>query len=303
MAKSGSGTGDPGLIPMLLAVTVMAVWGTNFVVIAFGLQTLPPLFFAGLRFAIAFFPLALFLPKPDVPLWNLASFGLLIGVGQFGILFIAMRADISPGLASLVVQTQVFFTIGFAVLMAGEKVRMMQWAAMALAVAGLAIIAVNANGSATPFGLALVLVAALAWAAGNMLVRSAGKVPMLRYMVWSSLFPAPVLFALSLMLEGWPAIAQGVGAAVPATWLAVLWQSVGNTIFGYGAWGYLLGRYSAASVAPFALLVPIFGLGASALLYDEALPLWKLAGAGLIIAALAIGLVRMPRARRAGQPA
>ncbi len=303
MAKSGSGTGDPGLIPMLLAVTVMAVWGTNFVVIAFGLQTLPPLFFAGLRFAIAFFPLALFLPKPDVPLWNLASFGLLIGVGQFGILFIAMRADISPGLASLVVQTQVFFTIGFAVLMAGEKVRMMQWAAMALAVAGLAIIAVNANGSATPFGLALVLVAALAWAAGNMLVRSAGKVPMLRYMVWSSLFPAPVLFALSLMLEGWPAIAQGVGAAVPATWLAVLWQSVGNTIFGYGAWGYLLGRYSAASVAPFALLVPIFGLGASALLYDEALPLWKLAGAGLIITALAIGLVRMPRARRAGQPA
>lgn len=303
MTNNGRGAGDPGLIPMLLAVTVMAVWGTNFVVIAFGLQTLPPLLFAALRFAIAFFPLALFLPKPEVPLWNLASFGLLIGVGQFGILFIAMRADISPGLASLVVQTQVFFTIGFAVLVAGEKVRMMQWAAMALAVAGLAIIAVNTNGSATPLGLALVLAAALAWAAGNMLVRSAGKVPMLRYMVWSSLFPAPVLFALSLMLEGWPAIVQGVEASVPATWLAVLWQSVGNTIFGYSAWGYLLGRYSAASVAPFALLVPIFGLGASALFYGEALPVWKLAGAGLIIVALAIGLVRMPRARRAGEPA
>ena len=96
---------------LLLALLVMAVWGSNFVVIRIGLDHLPPLLFAALRFSAAFLPAALFLRPPSAPWRNLAAYGVLIGAGQFGMLFLAMSGHITPGLASLVVQTQVFFTI------------------------------------------------------------------------------------------------------------------------------------------------------------------------------------------------
>lgn len=299
-----SDTAAPGLSPLhlLLALGVMAVWGSNFVVIKFALNSLPPLLFAALRFSVAAFPLILFLPRPKVGLGNLCAFGLFIGVGQFGLLFLAMRSDITPGLASLIVQTQVFFTIFLSVLFTGERVRLAQIIAVAIAASGLLLICLSAGGSATPLGVSLVLIAAFSWASGNMIVRRAGAVPMLPYMVWSSVFPVPVLFALSFWFEGWPAIASGFTNAGPAVWAAIVWQAVGNTMFGYGVWGYLMARNPAATVAPLALLVPVFGLATAAIALNEPLPLWKLTGAFLIIIGLAIGLIRRPRRKLAAMP-
>lgn len=276
---------------LLLALAVMAVWGTNFVVIKLALAHLPPLTLATLRFAFAFFPLALVLKRPQVPWRNLATYGVLIGAGQFGLLFTAMRSDITPGLASLVVQVQVFFTIGLAMRLTGERLARWQLAALGLAVAGLAVIAVHTDATATPLGLGLVVLAALCWALGNMTSRAAGPVNMLAYVVWSSLFAVPPLLGLAVLTEGWPAILAGVEAADAKTWAAVLWQSVGNTMFGYGAWGWLLHRHPAASVAPLALLVPVFGMGASALLLREALPPWKVLAFMLVMAGLALGVM------------
>lgn len=283
---------------LLLALTVMAVWGTNFVVIKLALAHLPPLTLACLRFAFAFLPLALFVRRPAVPWRNLATYGVLIGAGQFGLLFTAMRSDITPGLASLVVQVQVFFTIGLSMRLTGERVAPFQLGALALAVSGLAVIAFHTDGSATPLGLALVVGAALCWALGNMTSRAAGSVNMLAYVVWSSVFAVPPLLALALLTEGWPRIAGGVAHADAKTWAAVLWQSVGNTMFGYGAWGWLLSRHPAASVAPLALLVPVFGLGSSALLMGETLPVWKLTAFTLVMAGLALGILWPQLARR-----
>ena len=276
---------------VLLALLVVAIWGTNFVVIKAALATLPPLLFAALRFTLAFVPAALFVARPNVPWRTLAAYGVLIGAGQFGLMFIAMRADITPGLASLVIQTQVFFTIGLAMLFNRERLKRVQLIALALAAVGLAVIAWHTDAATTPFGLALVLAAALCWAAGNTVAQRAGKVPILGFMVWSSLFAVPPLLALSLLLEGPAAIAQGLTLASWGTWGAVLWQSVGNTLFGYGAWAWLMARYPAATVSPMALLVPVFGMGASALLLAEALPAWKLGAAALVIGGLALNLL------------
>jgi O-acetylserine/cysteine efflux transporter len=281
---------------LLLALAVVAVWGTNFVVIKAALGTLPPLLLATLRFALAFLPAALFVSRPNLPWRTLAAYGVLIGAGQFGLLFVAMRNDITPGLASLVIQTQVFFTIGFAIALGRERLKAAQGVALLLAASGLALIAWRTDASTTPLGLGLILVAALSWAAGNTVAQSAGKVPILGFMVWSSLFAVPPLLALSLWLEGPAAIVQGVSAAGAGTWAAVLWQSVGNTLFGYGAWAWLLARHPAATVSPMALLVPVFGMGASALLLGEALPGWKLLAAALVIGALALNLL-WPRLR------
>ncbi len=274
----------------LLALAVVAVWGTNFVVIKVALAHLPPLTFATLRFTFALLPAAFFIKRPDVPWRNLAAYGVLIGLGQFGMLYLAMQHDISPGLASLVVQIQVFFTIGLSMWLTGERVKRFQIAALLLATSGLAVILWHTDGTTTPLGLGLVLIAAASWACGNMVQRATPGVNSLAYVVWASLFSVPPLLILSLTFEGAPAILAGVRNADLGTWAAVLWQSVGNTLFGYAAWGWLLARYPAATVSPLAFFVPVFGMAGSALLLGEPMPDWKLAAAGLVLGGLALNM-------------
>lgn len=275
----------------LLALAVVAVWGTNFVVIKLALGHMPPLLFATLRFTLAVLPAIFFLPRPSVGWGNLAAYGLLIGVGQFGLLFVAMNGHISPGLASLVIQVQVFFTIGLAMHLSGERLQRMQWLALALATGGIATIVLHTDGSTTLLGLGLILLAAISWASGNIVSRRAGQVNMVAYVVWSSLFAVPPLLVLTVTMEGWDAVSNGLRQADAGTWAAVAWQAWGNSLFGYAAWGWLLGRYPAATVTPMALLVPVFGMGGSALLLGEALPAWKLAAAALVLGGLALNLL------------
>ncbi|MBI3524370.1 MAG: EamA family transporter [Betaproteobacteria bacterium] len=289
----------PAALPLrhfLLALAVVAVWGSNFVVIKVALGHLPPLLFATLRFSLALVPAIFFLPRPTVSWGNLALYGILIGVGQFGLLYIAMNGHVSPGIASLVIQVQVFFTIGLSMRLAGERVHIFQWLALLLATSGIAVIVLHTDGTTTIPGLALVLVAALSWAGGNITAKQGMPANMLSYVVWSSAFAVPPLFALSLTLEGWDAILAGVRHADAATWAAVAWQAWGNTLFGYAAWGWLLARHPAATITPMALLVPVFGMSAAALWLAETLPAWKLAAAALVMGGLAVNLL-WPRLR------
>ena len=172
----------------LLALAVMVVWGTNFVVIKLALAQMPPLLFATLRFVVVLLPMVFFLPRPELPWRNLAAYGLLIGVGQFGLMFVALNGHISPGLASLVVQTQVFFTIGFAMFFAKERLRLYQAVAVAVALTGLGIIALHTDATTTFLGLALVVFSGFSWGVANTVSRRAGSINMLSYVVWASAF-------------------------------------------------------------------------------------------------------------------
>ena len=281
---------------LLLALAVVFVWGTNFVVIRWGLDGLPPFLFATLRFAFSALPWLLFIPRPTAPWHKIAAFGVLLGVGQFGLLFLAMRSSISPGLASLVVQLQVFFTIGLSLWLMGERVRGFQIAGLLLALAGLGVIAANLDASVTLLGMGLVLSAAFFWSLANLVVKSLGPVNMLHFMVWSSLFAVPPLFALSWLIEGPALMRSAVEQAGALVWASVLWQAVGNTLFGYGVWNWLLARHPAATVTPLALLIPVFGMGASAVSLGETLPGWKLGAAALVLLGLAV-IVLWPRWR------
>ncbi|MBW7945567.1 MAG: EamA family transporter [Sphingomonadaceae bacterium] len=294
MSAAESPSAASGRVPplhLLLALAVVAVWGTNFVVIRVALDDLPPLLFAALRFTFAFLPAALFIRRPAVRWQALAAYGVLIGFGQFGLLYIAMRSDISPGLASLVVQSQVFFTIGLAMYFARERLRPFQIAALLLATAGIGVILAHTDGSTTPLGLGLVLVAAMSWAIGNHVARTSGVSDMLGFVVWSSLFSVPPLVIGSLLSEGPASIGAALTRADTATWAAVLWQSVGTTLFGYAAWGWLLARHPAATITPSALLVPVFGMASSAILLNEGLPGWKLLAATLVMGGLAVNIL------------
>jgi len=280
------------------------VWGSNFVVIEVALRHLPPLALAALRFTLAFLPAALFLKRPKVPWRDLAAYGVLIGAGQFGLLYIAMNGRISPGLASLVVQIQIPFTIAMAMRLSGERIAPFQLCALAVALVGIGVIAAHVGGDNTPLGLVLVILAAACWAGGNIVARRSSVANMLAYVVWASLFSAPPLIVLSLIFEGWPTIAAGIASANATTWAAVAWQSVGNTLFGYAAWGWLLARHPAATVTPVALLVPVFGIAASAWFLGEPLPAWKLVAGALVLGGLALNLAwPLIAAWRAARPA
>jgi len=276
---------------LLLALAIVAVWGTNFVVIKLSLDAFPPFLFAALRYTFAFLPLAFFIPRPKVSWGNMCAYGVAIGVGQFGILFFAIDGKISPGLASLVIQTQVFFTIGFAMFFAKERLRLYQAVAVSIAMTGLGTIALHTDAGTTFLGLALVVFAGLSWGIGNTVSRRAGTINMLSYVVWASAFSLPPLFLISWIFEGgWENISISLSSAPMGAWIGVFWQSWGNTLFGYAAWAWLLSKHPAAVVAPAPLLVPIFGMGASAYFLSEPLPLWKILAAGLVIAGLVVNL-------------
>jgi O-acetylserine/cysteine efflux transporter len=282
------------LTELLLALAVVFIWGTNFVVIKIGLGEFPPLLFAALRFALAALPWIFFIRRPAVPWRYLAAFGVLLGVGQFGLLFIAMRADISPGLASLVIQVQVFFTVGLSLWLFREPVHARNLAGLALALAGLGVIGAHVDATTTVLGLVLVVGAAMSWSGANLVVKAAsrahGGFSVLGFMTWSCLFAVPPLAALALAFEGVAPVTAALRDASLGGWAAVLWQSLGNTLFGYGIWNWLLTRHSAAVFTPTALLVPVFGLGAASLVLHEPLHPWKLLAAGLIVAGLAVNM-------------
>ncbi len=279
---------------------MVAVWGTNFVVIKVALDALPPLTFATLRYIFALLPAALFIRRPQVQWRSLALYGVAIGFGQFGLLFIAMDGLISPGLASLVVQMQIFFTIGLSVWLSGERLRRFQLGGLALATAGLAVILLQTDATTTPLGLALVLAAALSWGIGNHVAKVSGTRDMLSFVVWASLFSIPPLLIGALIADGAERMGGAIAAASWQTWAAVLWQSVGNTLFGYSAWGWLLSRHPASTVSPLSMLVPVFGISASALLLGEPLQGWKLLAGMLVLSGLALNLLwlQLSRLRR-----
>ena len=271
-----------------LAVFVAAIWGVNFVVIHWGLRDFPPLFMVAARFMlVALF--AFFLPRPRWSWRRLVFIGLAWFAGQFGFLFTAMAAGMPAGLASVTLQSQAFFTILMAAVLLGERPDVRQLAGSGAALTGLLIIGTTAGTDGfTLAGLMLTLAAAVSWAAGNVLLRSSGGANMLAVVVWLSLVPPLPLLALSLIIEGPHAIVTALTSVSWAGIASLAYIVIGSTLVGFGIWGHLIKLYPVSTVAPFALLVPVFGTLAAIMLLGERFPAQRLAGVALIVAGLAI---------------
>jgi O-acetylserine/cysteine efflux transporter len=271
-----------------LALAVIVIWGANFVVMKWGLDRLPPLALCAWRFFLSFVPACFFLPVPAGRWRLLTAVGVLTGLGQFGLLCIAMRGLISPGIASIVVQTQAFFTVALAAFLLRETVRPAQIIGCLIAATGLGIIAMNAGTSATLGGVALVLLAALSWAICNVLIKaSAYSGDLVAFIVWSSLFAALALAGLSLIFEGAEPLMSPIMRPEGGVWMIFVWQAYANTIFGYAAWNTLIRKYSLSRIGPLTLLVPIVAMAFAALLIGEKLQSWKLLAGVLIISGVA----------------
>jgi O-acetylserine/cysteine efflux transporter len=280
-----------------IAVLVATIWGVNFVVIKVGLRDFPPLFFTGLRFLAAAVPALWFVGRPKAAWKWVVAVALALGVAKFGLLFVGMAAGMPAGLSSLVLQSQVFFTVLFAAVLLHERPRPVQLIGMGVAATGIVVIAFDYGVSSPISAFLLVVLGAGAWGLANVATRYARPPDPLNFIVWVSAVAVLPLFALSLVFEG---PAADLAALRGLTWTGVgsiLFIAWVSTLLGFGLWNLLLRTYEASAVVPFALLVPVAGMLSGWLLLDETVTPVRLAAAGLVIVGMAAATVkrRAPR--------
>jgi len=274
---------------IFLAVMAALIWGATFPISALALADTPPIFFTSLRFAIAA-AFVFMVPRPAVSWPLIVVLGLFLGAGQFGFMFVAMTHGVSASLASLLVHTQAFFTIFIAMIVFRERLRPRQGVAIALALVGLGLLVADRSEAGGLFGIGLILLAAVCGAVGNNILKSLGRVEMLGVSVWMSLVVPLPLLALSLWLEASLSFKSLASTVSWTTVGAIAYSSILATVLVFAIWGRLLATYSAVLVAPFFLLVPVFGISLSAIVLGERLNALQIGGAMLIFVGLGAAL-------------
>ncbi|MCE9946540.1 MAG: EamA family transporter [Hafnia sp.] len=283
---------------MLLALCVVVIWGVNFVVIKVGLHGMPPLLLGALRFIFVVIPAIFFIPRPKIPLKGIVIYGLTISFAQFAFLFCAINLGMPSGIASVVLQSQVFFSVLLGALILGEKVKRSQIVGILLAAAGMFVLAkggMTGNLTDIPLiALLFTLAAGFSWACGNITNRSimqnAGTTSIMSLVVWSALVPILPFLLCSWLFEGQAAIENSLANIHLPTILALCYIAFLSTHVGYGLWGRLLTRYETWRVTPFALLVPVVGLTSGALILGEKIASLQIYGLLLIMLGLLINV-------------
>jgi O-acetylserine/cysteine efflux transporter len=272
---------------MGLAVLTSVIWGFAYVTYKFGLESFSAAQLTAMRFLFACLPV-FFVPRPRLAWPIIVLIGLVLFAGQFLLLMMAYALDMPAGLGSVTQQTQAVFTVALAAIFMRELPKARDAIGMAVAFAGLALIALTVGGDLKPAALGLAIAAATSWAIGNLLVKRSGGAPAFPLMAWASLVaPWPVL-AFSWAVDPQPSLIQAIAHASWLSLAVAFYLGVPSTLVAYGMWSHLLQRYPAATVAPFALLSPATGIIASALLLGETFAPLRLAGMALILAGLAV---------------
>jgi O-acetylserine/cysteine efflux transporter len=276
---------------IFLLILVGAVWGFNFVFVKTGLQEIPPLLFCFLRFFLLSIPAVFFFKRPTVPFKWVVIYSLVMFVLQFALMFLGMHSGISAGLGSLLLQTQVFFSLFFAFVILKEKIHRWQLFGGLLSFAGIGFVGLNLGGGATLLGLFLVLSAAATWGLGSVMVKKMGKTQSGSLLAWGGLIAWPPLLILSLFFEESYPVLLNMHHLSMASYVAILFLTIGSTIFGFGIWNWLVQIYPLATIAPFTLLVPVFGIFSSVLFLGEALEPWKVVSGLLVISGLCFNIL------------
>lgn len=269
---------------------VVTIWGANFTVIKLGLGEMPPILLSSLRFAFAALPAVFFLPRPKCHWKYIVGFGVVLGCIKFSLLFLGMDLGLSAGISSLVLQLQAFFTLILGFFVLGEKIGPHRYLAMLVAFFGVGLLLFVSDGSITAIGLVLVIAAAAAWGVANIIMKQAGSVQMLSFVVWASLVPPIPLAILSFLTED----RADLGVLTDqVSWIgmgSILYLAYPVTLLGFAIWGRLLATLPVGLVAPFTLLVPIVGMATSALVLGEDFGPIKIISAILVMTGLLINV-------------
>ena len=255
--------GRVNLRDSILAAAVAVIWGFNFVVIDWGMHDVPPLLFVEIRFTVVLLPAIFLVKRPEAPWRTVLGVGAFMSLGQFGFLYVSMDAGMSPGLAALVLQAQVIFTIVIAAGVLREVPTRLQVGGVALGSAGLIIVGIGRGGHVSAVALVLCLLGALSWGIGNVISRASGIKGGLSLTVWSALVvPAP-LFALSLLLDGPSKVGDALAGMGWEAVLSTLYTAVLASLVGYAIFNSLLARYPSSAVVPWVLLAPVVAMASA----------------------------------------
>ena len=285
-----------------LALLVVALWGANFTVVKLGLDGVPPMLLAALRFVFAVFPAIFFVARPTVKPIYWITYGLLIGVGMYGTLFFAMTVGMPAGIASVVLQSQAFFTLLLAGLFLKESFSVIHMAGLAIAAIGLYFVGCYTTDFSVPVippvAFLLTITGAVFWGLSNILVRKAvasatangEDLNIMSLIVWSSLIPPIPLFLLAVLLDTPQTISSAILSMNRLSIFSILYLAYGATLFGFGLWSTLLARHPASKVAPLSLLVPVFGLLTARIVLGEHLTISQWSGCLLVIIGLLVSM-------------
>lgn len=276
---------------LLLVLSVVLIWGTNFIAVYVGLKGFPPFLLCAARFALAALPWVFILPRPKAPLKLIIGYGVFTFAMQFGFLFSGIHLGLSPGLASLILQIQVFFSIGLAFLFFKDRPGLWKIFGSLISFVGIGIVAAHLKDGGTFIGLILTLLAAFSWAVGNMFTKKVNAESPLSLVVWGNLIAFPFMIGVSLLLEGPALISNSLQNMSWATIGAIVYIVYLSTHVGYGVWGFLIKSYPTSMVVPFTLLIPVIGFLSSALFLGEELPWWKLLASLFIMGGLVFNLL------------
>lgn len=282
---------------LALAVLVALVWGVNFPITKLGLLSMEPFLLTGIRFALAAIPLVFFVRRPNVSFRYVVAYGVIFGLGMWGIINYGIQIGVNPGVASLLIQLSAFFTMGWGALLFKERLRGVQVLGAAIALFGLVGIILSQSGGNATFGIFLVVLSALAWSVGNVIIKLSGVKEIFSFMVWASLFPPIPLFIVSFCLHGTEPFVGLPDAINYLSITSILFQVYLATHFSYWGWNSLLKMYPVSTVAPLSLLIPVFGIASSMVILNEHIGKVEAISIGAIIAGLAFGLYKKPSGR------
>lgn len=275
----------------LLALLVVVIWGLNFIIIDFGLEGVPPFVFLALRFILVAIPAVFFLKPPSIGWRNVLLVGTFLSLGQFSLLYLSLALGMPPGLASLLLQTQVVLSVIVSAIVLRERPTRKQVVGIVIGMLGLAVVVVGHSYAAPWLPVVVILLGALSWAIGNVLARRAKAASGLSLVVWSGLVvPIPALL-MATLIDG-PAVV--VDSITHLSWIAILstlYTAVFASLVGYGIWNTLLARYPTSAVVPFTLLVPVVGILAAWLVINEQPTLSEVIGGAVMLAGLAIAVI------------
>ncbi|MBK4346125.1 EamA family transporter [Lacisediminihabitans changchengi] len=275
----------------LLALVVVVIWGLNFVVIDLGVADVPPLLFVAMRFLLVSIPAIFFIKPPGIGWRNVLFIGLFLSLGQFALLYLSLALGMPPGLASLLVQTQIVLSVAISALVLRELPTRRQLIGIVIGMIGLAVVVVGHIASAPWLPVVIALLAALSWAIGNVLSRRAKAASGLSLVVWSGLVVPIPSAALALVVNGPHAVGVALTHLPLAAILSTVYTAVFASLIGYGIWNSLLTRYPTSAVVPFTLLVPVIGILAAWVAQGEVPAATELLGGAIMLGGLAAAVI------------
>jgi O-acetylserine/cysteine efflux transporter len=266
-------------------------WGLSFVAIKVGLESFSPFTLVAIRFLIAGFPLILFYKIPPIPKLRLVAYSLSIGVLQYGLMFLAIYYKLPAGLSSVLIQFQVYITIFLAWMVFRERATRVQMLGFTLSAIGLIVIGYEYIFAAQFFAFGLILLSALFWSFGNVLIKSFKVTDFAGFIAWTSFISAIPLTALALIVDGPQQIFTQITHSSLYSFLALLFMAFLATQLSFTLFSKMMLKYPASRVMPFATLVPVFGLSSNAFFMNEHLSSFQWAGSGLVFLGLIVTVV------------